>query len=184
MIEFLLEEWSKDTYAETIAHRELYDAVNDNCYKLTSENGSVRKELQLGLVSPQEEADNRMILHAALASQQGYETIVIKSPDTDVGVLAVYYSRQISGSLILITGTVKKRRFIDINGIPQKYGDKTCETLPCLHAFTGCDSVSAFSRKGKQSAMMVILKDEGLCKTQKELGQSMYAVCMESQELM
>ena len=35
LIEFLLEEWSKDTYAETIAHRELYVAVNDDCYKLT-----------------------------------------------------------------------------------------------------------------------------------------------------
>ena len=138
------------------------------------------KELQQDLVTRQEEADTRMSLHAAHASQQGYETIVIKSPDTDVGVLAVYYSSQISGSLILATGTGNKRRFIDVNGISQEYGENISEALPGLHAFTGCDSVSTFSGKGKQSAVKVILKDEGLCETMREFGQS-YTV---SEELM
>ena len=181
LIEFLLKEWSKDTYAETIAQRELSVAVDDDCYKLTSENVTVIKELQQDLVTPQEEADTRMFLHAAHASQQGYEAIVIKSSDTDVGVLAVYYSRKISGSFILATGTGNKRRFIDVNGISQKYGENICETLPGLHAFTGCDSVSAFSGKGKQSAVKVILKDEGLCETVKKLGQS-YTVSEEVME--
>ena len=158
----------------------MYVAVNDDCYKLTSENGTVIKELQQDLVTPQEKADTRMFLHAAHASQQGYETIVIKSPDTNVGVLAVYYSSQISGSLILATGTENKWRFIDVNGVSQKYGENICEALPGLPVFTGCDSVSAFSGKGKQSAVKVILKDEGLCETMKELGQS-YTV---SEELM
>ena len=180
LIEFLLEEWSKGTYAETITHRELYVAVNDDCYKLTSENGIVIKELQQDLVTRQEEADTRMFLHAAHAGQQGYETSVIKSPDTDVGVLAVYYSSQISGSLILATGTGNKQRFIDVNRISQKYGENICEALPGLHTFTGCDSVSTFSGKGKQSAVKVILKDEGLRETMRELGQS-YTV---SEELM
>ena len=85
LIEFLLEEWSKDTYAETIAHRELYVAVNYDCYKLTSENGTVVKELQQDLVTRQEEADTRMFLHAAHAGQQGYETIVIWPPDMRCG---------------------------------------------------------------------------------------------------
>ena len=80
-------------------------------------------------------------------------------------VLAVYYSSQISGSLVLATGTGDKRRFIDVNGISQKDGENICEALPGLHAFTGCDSVSTFSGKGKQSAVKVILKDERLCET-------------------
>ena len=68
---------------------------------------------------------------------------------------------------------INKRRFIDINGISQKYGENICEGLPDLHGFTGCDSVSALSGKGKQSAIKVILKqDERLCETMKELGQS------------
>ena len=88
-----------------------------------------------------------------------------------MGVLAVHYSRQISDSLILATGKGNKQRFTDVNGISQKYGENICEALPSLHAFTGCDSVSAFSGKGKQSAVKVILKDEGLCETMRELGQ-------------
>ena len=130
----------------------MYVAVDDECYKLTSEYGTVIKELQQDLVTLQEEADTRMFLHAAHSGQQGYETIVIKSPGTDVGVLAVYYSSQMPGSLILATGIRNKRRFIDVNGISQKYRENICETLQNA----GCDSVSTFSGKGKQSAVKVI----------------------------
>ena len=90
-----------------------------------------------------------MFQHAAHASQQGYGTILKKFPDTDVGVPAAYYIRKISGSPIVATGRGNKQRFIDINGVSQKYGDNTCEALPGLHAFAGCESVSAFCRKGK-----------------------------------
>ena len=123
------------------------------------------KELWQDLVSPQEEADTRMFLHAAHASQQGYETILRKFQNINVGVPAAYYIRKISGSPILATGRGNKQRFIEINGISQKYGENTCEASPGLHAFTGCESVSAFCGKGN-------LKMKGLCETIKELGQS------------
>ena len=117
------------------------------------------------LVFPQEEADTRMFPHPTHASQQRYEITVIKVPDTDVGVLEVYYIRQISGSPILATGRGNKRRFIDISGIFQNYGGNTCEALPGLRAFTGCESVRAFSGNGKQSAIKVIyLKMKGSVK--------------------
>ena len=111
-----------------------------------------------------EEADTRMFLHPAHASQQRHETIVIKFPDADVGGFAVYYIRQLSGSPILATGRGNKRRLIDISGIFQKYGENTSEVLPDLHAFTGCESVSAFSGKGKQSAIRSYLKMKGSVK--------------------
>ena len=70
LTEFFLEKWSKNTHAETIAHKELYIVVNDDGYKLTSEDGTAIKELQQDVVSLQEKADTRMFLHAAHASQQ------------------------------------------------------------------------------------------------------------------
>ena len=36
-----------------------------------------------------EEADTRMLFHAVRTSSNGFQTIVIRSPDTDVTVLAV-----------------------------------------------------------------------------------------------
>ena len=52
-----------------------------------------------------------MFLHAAHASQEGYETFLRKFPDvdTDVEVPAVYYIRKISDSPILATGRENKR---------------------------------------------------------------------------
>ena len=43
------------------------------------------------LMSTQEEADTRLILHAYDAKHQGYEKIVICSRDTDVLVLAIHH---------------------------------------------------------------------------------------------
>ena len=74
------------------------------------------------------------------------------------------FIRQISVSPILATGRGNKRRFIDINGISQKYGENTCEALPGFHASTGCESVSAFSGKGKQSAIRLYLKTKACVK--------------------
>ena len=36
-----------------------------------------------------EEADTRMLFHAIRKSSNGFQTIVIRSPDTDVAILAV-----------------------------------------------------------------------------------------------
>ena len=59
----------------------------------------------------------------------------------------------------------------------EKIPVKHCLICKCI--FTECESVSTFSEKGKQSAIKVILEDEGLCETMKELGQS----CTVSEEL-
>ena len=40
-----------------------------------------------------------------------------------------------------------------------------------MHAFTGCDTVSAFSAKGKVSALKMIKRDVNLCETMESLGE-------------
>ena len=47
------------------------------------------------------------------------------------------------------TGVKDKRRLIDITSAVQSIGNELCNTLLSFHAFTGCDTVSTFVRKGK-----------------------------------
>ena len=49
-----------------------------------------------GLQSNQEEADTRIILHAAHAAEEGYSAVVILADDTDVLVLCLAFSADIS----------------------------------------------------------------------------------------
>ena len=49
---------------------------------------------------------------------------------------------------------------INITALGKQYSAKFCKALLALHAFTGCDSTSAFKGKGKVKAIKIILKDE------------------------
>ncbi|CAC5416826.1 unnamed protein product [Mytilus coruscus] len=108
------------------------------------------------LLSKQEEADTKMFLHAKHAADKGYDSIVIKSSDTDVEVLACYFQNCISSNIIILTGTFSKCRLLNVQSMCAKLGENIFRALPGFHAFTGCDSVSALSGKGKSKAFGVL----------------------------
>ena len=97
----------------------------------------------------QEEADTRLLLHAYHAAKNGCPTEVIVSDDTDVFLLCLAFKSHIPST----GGTQARTRYIDMTNVVQRHGSKLCRCLPGLHAFTGCDNVSAFSGKGKLSAL-------------------------------
>ena len=64
----------------------------------------MRDELVDDLETQLDEADGRIFLQARHASQT-YSVIYIKSHDTDVEILALYFQQHISARLILLAGT-------------------------------------------------------------------------------
>ena len=46
----------------------------------------------------------------------------------------------------------KRTQFIDIKKLSEALGTAVCEALVGMHAFTGCDTVSAFAGRGKINA--------------------------------
>ena len=99
------------------------------------------------LFSTQEEADARILLHAAHASHMT-PRIVICSPDTDVAILATYFSPKLGeiSEMYFYTGVGDKRRFIDIHGLACALGETLCELLLPFHVFAGCDSTSCIGK--------------------------------------
>jgi len=49
------------------------------------------------------------------------------------------------------SGTGNARRQTAVSSIAAKLGDGISKALPGFHAFTGCDTTSAFVRKGKKA---------------------------------
>ena len=81
--------------------------AGDQCFRLKADDGKsemVKAEVT-GLRCTQEEADTRMLLHAAHTADHGAPAVVIKSPDSDVAVIALSVSHQIDTQLIFCTGT-------------------------------------------------------------------------------
>ncbi|KAG7161296.1 putative Glycosyl-transferase for dystroglycan-containing protein, partial [Homarus americanus] len=79
-----------------------------------------------------EEADTRMMVHAADALECGHRRILIRTVDTDVVILAVALANEQSE-------------------IPKALGPEKSRALPVFHAITGCDT-AAFAGHSKKTA--------------------------------
>ena len=116
----------------------------------------------IGRLAPcnHEEADTRMLLHAADAVQCGFTKILLRTVDTDVLILAVAFVERLQEfqgnqtiELWVGFGTGAHLRYIAAHDISSKLKPQVPKALPSFHAFTGCDTVSCFYGKGKKIAM-------------------------------
>jgi hypothetical protein len=64
-------------------------------------------------------------------------------------VCIVHYERQ-------DTGTGTKRRMIDVKKVAAEVKNDVIQALPGFHAFTGCDTTSAFMRRGKRGPFKLL----------------------------
>ncbi len=175
--EFLFSEWpaNKDEkYSKILKNTNLYLCHGELCHRLKADgNGeTIHSEEIRTLKCLAEEADTRLLLHAKQAADSGYYScIVLKSPDTDVFVLALYFQREMDIPIIFHRkGSQKKWKFVDISGICAKLDDHIIRALPGFHAFSGCDSTSAFSGKGKKSFYNVLEQNAEFCEAMVQLG--------------
>ena len=94
------------------------------------------------------------------------------SEDTDVFVMGLAVENQIGIHLFQRFGVKGHARVYDLKKIAAAMGKTLCKALPALHAFTGCDTVSAFAGKGKVSALKLVMGNQDLQDVFSELGQN------------
>lgn len=167
LITFIVNEWQKVEYRAKLHEKILYASVNDKCYRITSRDSEEISALQC----QQEEADGRLLLHAAHAAREGYQSVVICSEDTDVFVMSLAFCDKIESQLFQKCGTKTRTRLIDIKKVAATVGIEVCRALIGLHAYTGCDTVSAFAGKGKASALKLLMNNQETQDTFLKLGQ-------------
>ena len=168
LIKFLVSEWRHLKYQQKIGDKSLFVTCEDACYKLTADSWEEAAELRCS----HEEADTRLLLHARHAADAGSKAVIITAEDTDVLVLELAYCKDIPCFLYQKCGTQNRTRFIDIAKLNNKIGDSTCKALVGLHAFTGCDTVSAFSGRGKLVGLRQMKKDSSFVEAFSQLGQT------------
>ena len=103
-----------------------------------------------------EEADSHIFVHTKHAVMEGNQTLMIKTNDIDVVVVAVSIlpSLQELGlqNLWIAFGQGKHLKWIPIHDIVSVISPEKTSVILYFHAFTGCDVVSVFCGKGKKSA--------------------------------
>ena len=100
-----------------------------------------------------EEADTRLFLHASDGVRKGYKKLSLRTVDTDIVILAIStYSEINPDELWLAFGTGSNFRYIPKHEVVANMDPRICANFPMFHAFTACDTVSAFCGRAKKTA--------------------------------
>ena len=104
-----------------------------------------------------EEADMRILVHVKDALDKGARSVLVRTVDTDVLVILIAKFHTLSSiwpglSFWVAFGMGKNFQLLSVNTICEYLGEQKCRALPFFHAFTGCDTTSAFLGRGKKSA--------------------------------
>ncbi len=126
LTQFLIDEWKQQKYTKLVGRHTVFATSGSKCYAFHAEQDVMEYQEIPELTYEMEEADQRLILHAHYASLQvpKPDVIVIRSPDTDVMVLATAACGLgwISSKCLFLTGTGVKTRYINVTGIGAKLG--------------------------------------------------------------
>ena len=94
-------------------------------------------------------------MYAKYGSSEGYKSI-----DSDVFYILLHYAAQLDVNLFFDTGRGNSRRLLNMTDIAQDYGKTTSTALMVIHAFTGCDTTSAFKGIGKVKPVKILESKE------------------------
>ena len=87
--------------------------------------------------STQEETNTRVILYCFFAKKQGYKFARVKSPDTDMFFICLYFANMLQGmEIIFDTGRGNKKQLINVMKIVKQCTQEYCTALMALHAYT------------------------------------------------
>jgi len=129
---------------ETDSDKTIYSTVDDQV--VCSSRGTITSALA---PCSHEEADLRIFVHVKDVAHQGHTKVMIRN----VVVIAVAKFLQIGlEELGVAFGSGKNYRHIEVHQIVSHIGAEKSQALAFFHAFTGCDTVSFFSNRGKKSA--------------------------------
>ena len=106
-----------------------------------------------------EQAATHMFLHAKyIAVTSGSQRIVISFPDTNMAVIGVYVASMLTSTeLLWLTGTGRRRRYVNLSKICHCLNSKVVGALSGFHSLTGCNSTSSFSGKGKKTVFRMLV---------------------------
>ena len=152
--------WREDEFAERYINRIFIVICEGKAYKLTSNDGFHTNVFEIKcLESNIEETDSRIILYCLFSSKEGYNSIKICSPDSDIFFIILTHIKCIESKVFFETGTGNNKKLINMTELASDFTSDYCMALTSLHAFTHCDTTSAFRGIGKIKPLKILQKN-------------------------
>ena len=104
------------------------------------------------------ETDTRVVLYCFNAADKEYNYVRVRSADSDIFFILLYYGSKINITHLFDTGFRCKRRLLNISQLAHDFTPLYCNALLGLHAFSSCDTTSAFKGIGKEKLIKLLQK--------------------------
>ena len=158
--------------AAKLKDRDVILVCEGTAYRLSSPDGVCTENTELS-DSSQEETDSRVFLYCLNGKQQGYRYVRVKSLDTDIFSILLCYADDLSDITVLFdTGKGNQKRLFDMSCLTKGLTQQYCTARRVLHAFTGCNTTSAFKGKGKIRPITLVKSKSSFIETFASLGSS------------
>ena len=172
LLEFLVKDWTHPRHVELIRGKCIYFTLKSEAYKIHLNDNQIQSISIPELCSSQEEADTKIFLAANYSNIHfPRQTVTIHTVDSDVAILACYYASILANRLYIKIGTGKNERILNVSDTP--YEESFLRSLPGLHAFSGCDSTSAFHGISKIKWLTLVKSSQVYCDALCLLGESL-----------
>ena len=102
-----------------------------------------------------DEADNRIVTHINDSIEKGYNSVLVRTGDSDVLVILLsfmeyFLTKQPSFIMHVEIKTSGKRRVFNLYQCYTSLGTHICNAFPFFHCFTGADSTNSFFKISKK----------------------------------
>ena len=150
LVQVLQKSWENDIYAKRLEGRAIILICEGDAFHYTSLDGKTTASTDIReLNSTQEETDTRVVLYILYAKNKGYKTVQVRTPDSDIFFIILHYMDKFDGVKVLFdTGFGNHRKLINMTELASTYPQEYRTALLGLHAYCGCDTISAFKGKG------------------------------------
>ena len=160
LFEIIEQVWSENKHL--LGDRVIFFARSNQCTKINQSECSVVEEF----ASNHEEADTKVVYlvqHAIEMEPEPMNSVFVvrsSSGDVDIPVILLANDFPAGTAIVLDSGRDKYRKNLSISDC--EFSNLKKKALLGLHAFTGCDQVSSFLRKGKVTCWKVLEKNPHL----------------------
>lgn len=105
LVRLLLKIWSSQDCAERLRDKEVLVVCEGKAYSLASDGEAVTMSEVPALESDQEETDTRVVLYCSYAESQKCKIVRVRSPDTDIYFILLYYALTFGIRILFDTGS-------------------------------------------------------------------------------
>ena len=101
--------WSNDAFALKLERKAVISVCDEKVYKLSSDDcASVKMTEVPELQSSQDETDARVDIYCNYAADNGYDYVKVRSPDSDIFFILLYYAADLGIMILFDTGNMKR----------------------------------------------------------------------------